>query len=250
MYVFAFIPPPRKPKTSYRRGFSGFTLAEVLTTLLVIGVVASITIPILVKSHEEKVTVTKLKKAYSIFDEATKLSNLDNGIWKITTNSGSVVGGSGLIYNYYKKYLNIAKDCGAQSQGCWGKGKTKNLNGEDYAYAGDGFLTGGCYSVIINDGMYVTFDASNNRQNQLGYDCLDGDCWATIIFVDVNGDKGPNTFARDIFIFVRTNDGILNPAGFKKSETLCKKNAQGKYPGTFAGGSCTYKVLSTGKIDY
>ena len=243
--IFSF----RKRKFSRKRWVLGFSLAEVLTTLTVIGVVASMTIPILVQSHEEKVTVAKLKKAYSILDEATKLSNLDNGLWKISTTSTETDTGSGLAYNYYKNYLNIVKDCGAHKQGCWGKGITKNLNGEDYTYAGDGFLAGGCYSVIINDGMYVTFDTSR-RPGELGHECPDGDCWIAIIFVDVNGDKGPNTFGRDIFIFVRPNDGILRPAGYINSETLCKKNEEGKYYGNFAGGGCTYKVLSTGKIDY
>ena len=239
----------QKHKSFCKSKFLGFSLAEVLTTLTVIGVVASITVPVLIKSHEERVIVANLKKAYAIFYEANKLSNIDNGPWKISTTSTETATGSGLAYKYYKQYLNVIKDCGVQAPGCWGKGKTKNLNGEDYTWAADGFLVGGSYSITLSNGMYVSFDTSQ-RPAELGHDCPDGDCWIAIIFVDVNGNKGPNTIGRDIFIFVRTNDGILRPAGFKNSQTLCKKDAEGKYYGNFAGGGCTYKVLSTGKIDY
>ena len=44
----------------------GFTLAEVLMTLGIIGVVAAMTMPSLIANHQEKVTVTKVKKVYGI----------------------------------------------------------------------------------------------------------------------------------------------------------------------------------------
>ena len=47
---------------------SGFTLAEVLITLGVIGVVAAMTMPSLVAHYKEKQTVVALKKFYSILE--------------------------------------------------------------------------------------------------------------------------------------------------------------------------------------
>ena len=49
---------------------SGFTLAEVLITLGIIGVVAAVTMPTLVANHREKATVAKLKKSYSVLNQA------------------------------------------------------------------------------------------------------------------------------------------------------------------------------------
>lgn len=52
---------------------SGFTLAEVLITLGIIGVVAAITLPTLIQNNDEKATVTKLKKMYSNLQNAYAL---------------------------------------------------------------------------------------------------------------------------------------------------------------------------------
>lgn len=57
----------------------GFTLAEVLITLGIIGVVAAMTLPGLIQNYQKKVTATKLKKFYSTMNQAIKLSEADNG---------------------------------------------------------------------------------------------------------------------------------------------------------------------------
>lgn len=57
----------------------GFTLAEVLITLGIIGVVAAMTIPNLITAHQKKVTVTKLQRAISILNQAYRLSYEENG---------------------------------------------------------------------------------------------------------------------------------------------------------------------------
>lgn len=48
---------------------AAFTLAEVLVTLGIIGVVAAMTMPNLIAKHQEKETVTRLKKAYTIMQQ-------------------------------------------------------------------------------------------------------------------------------------------------------------------------------------
>lgn len=62
------------------RDFSdGFTLAEVLITLGIIGVVATLTIPHLVRDYKDKATVTHLKKAYSVMGQAWQMATLKYG---------------------------------------------------------------------------------------------------------------------------------------------------------------------------
>ncbi len=69
---------------------NGFTLAEVLITLGIIGVVAALTIPTLVQNYQEKVTVNKVKKMYSTLSNAYELIKIDNGDysqWGIGTDT-------------------------------------------------------------------------------------------------------------------------------------------------------------------
>ena len=56
-----------------------FTLAEVLITLGIIGVVAAMTIPTLIAKYTETMTISKLKKAYATITNVYKLSMIDNG---------------------------------------------------------------------------------------------------------------------------------------------------------------------------
>ena len=57
----------------------GFTLAEVLITLGIIGIVAALTIPSLIEKHQKRVTAERLKKMYTTLRTAIELAELDNG---------------------------------------------------------------------------------------------------------------------------------------------------------------------------
>ena len=68
-------------KTKISRGVGGevkrkiaFSLSEVLIALAIIGVVAAITMPMLIKNYQKKVFVAKLQKTYSELNNAYKLA--------------------------------------------------------------------------------------------------------------------------------------------------------------------------------
>ena len=56
-----------------------FTLAEILITLGIIGVVAALTIPNVVSNYKKKVVETRLAKLYSVLNQAVELSEEKNG---------------------------------------------------------------------------------------------------------------------------------------------------------------------------
>ena len=56
---------------------AAFTLAEVLITLGIIGVVAAMTIPTLIANYQKKITTTRLKHAYSLVTQASKMWEVD-----------------------------------------------------------------------------------------------------------------------------------------------------------------------------
>ena len=59
---------------------AAFTLAEVLITLGIIGVVAALTLPTLIQNHQKQVYVTQLKKAYSIYSNMFNKMAADQGV--------------------------------------------------------------------------------------------------------------------------------------------------------------------------
>ena len=58
---------------------TAFTLAEVLITLGIIGVVAALTLPVLIQNYTNSIAETRLKKFYSIMNQAILQSIADNG---------------------------------------------------------------------------------------------------------------------------------------------------------------------------
>ncbi len=86
---------------------NAFTLAEVLITLGIIGIVAALTIPALVGNYRKKVVETKLKKFYSIMSQALTMSEIENGPAKDWPTGFNDYAESLDYYNtYWKKYLN------------------------------------------------------------------------------------------------------------------------------------------------
>ena len=103
-----------------RRNFplKGFTLAEVLITLGVIGVVAALTLPTVMSNYRKSVVETRIAKFYTIANQAVKLSEVENGPMKywetpndITTDDGPNINGSTTVVSssnmleWYNKYL-------------------------------------------------------------------------------------------------------------------------------------------------
>lgn len=87
-----------------------FTLAEVLITLAIIGVVAALTIPNLVQNYKKAVVGTKLAKFYSMINQAIARSEIDNGdkiTWDVMYHiSHGELSQEGIsAKEWYEKYL-------------------------------------------------------------------------------------------------------------------------------------------------
>jgi prepilin-type N-terminal cleavage/methylation domain-containing protein len=85
-----------------------FTLAEVLITLAVIGIVAALTMPALIANYQKKVTAIRVKHFYSMFSQAIRLSEAENGEYKnwdfpTSTNGVNITDADGTSRNYCNK---------------------------------------------------------------------------------------------------------------------------------------------------
>lgn len=74
-------------KKFYSNKNLAFTLAEVLITLGIIGVVAAMTLPVLIQNYKRHEVETKLQKFYSLMNQAAKQSELTYGEFQYWNNS-------------------------------------------------------------------------------------------------------------------------------------------------------------------
>ena len=216
------------------KGFRGFTLAEVLITLVIIGVIASMTIPTLINKTNNHELVSRLKKSYSTLTQVTNKIIAEEG------NPRADIGGwatsAEVAYNMYKRHLGLIKECTNGVQGCFA-GYYKPLNG---TVANSTFDTvSNSYRFIMADGaeFYVS-------QGSLSSDCTHSangsshECFRIVI--DVNGQKKPNTVGRDVFAFGLKEEGLV-PVGCE-TNVLCNTNE--------SGWACACRVLRENAMNY
>lgn len=218
---------------------AAFTLAEVLITLGIIGVVAAMTMPTLLQKHQEQTTVAKVKKFYSLINQALLLAIKDNGYvdeWNfIEFNENGGLRSSEFV-QYLKPYLKISKDC-AENTGCLKYSENiKLLNGNVHSvnYETNPYF----YKMILADGTYIYLRRDNISQNKpctgtdFGYTNVCGGVW-----IDINGGNQPNTIGKDIFTFVILKNRIMPD---KTDEcTLDSK-----------GWGCANYILQHGNMNY
>ncbi len=216
-----------------RKFQKAFTLAEVLITLGIIGVVAAITIPGLIAEHQKRTTVTKLQRAISVLNQAYKLSFDDVGEPSIEESYN--MGAEEYFNTYWAPYIKTAhicktyKDCGLSSNTPW---KTQNGNivstnavaptARTTFYTLDGFL----YVILIGGGgstpgSYVPIK------------------W---LMVDINGSAKPNTVGKDLFYLTRVEDdgAGIQPFGYNFSDTTIKSMC------TKSSGKCCAEKIRRG----
>ena len=215
-----------------------FTLAEVLITLGIIGVVAALTMPSLIQNFKKQQTITGLKKAYTVINQAMKLSEVDNGSYD-TWELGKSIGATAYNEKYWLPYFKGAYICDTP-QKCGYKSNTpfKDINGNPYGTT----LTASSSRVpfMTADGIMYLISVMAGAQNAPD----------TKIYIDINGSKAPNQYGVDVFIFERLNKGIL-PHGYDATVEEIKNGCKLGGDNTF--WFCAAKIMTDGwqiKDDY
>lgn len=212
---------------------AAFTLAEVLITLGIIGVVAAMTMPSLIQNYQEKATVTKLKKCYSLVSQAYVSILNDEG------GSDTLQAGDDLeMMEKFGKYLKYQKTCG-RNKGCFPNVTYKSVTGNGYSKWEDD--TTYRSRAILTDGTLIMFNKNVITENE--------NYIYAQIYVDINGFKGPNQLGRDFFYFYINPEKIV-PAGAKALE---EKNEDQKFTKNCIqqnGYACAAWVIYNENMDY
>jgi hypothetical protein len=200
--------------------------------------VAALTMPALVANYQEKVTITKLKKFYSVMSQAYQQALLEDdnpASWDLRAQDDPQGGLN--FYSHLEPYLKITKYCGTGS-GCWADTAYKYLNGADIVNI-DKHLK--YVKFILSDGSSVAVMPQSGNCNAGNM----GVCAAAI--VDVNGSKPPNQIGKDIFHFLFTKDSVI-ATGSQQSTwypfTTCAKESAS------SGWGCAAWVIYNENLDY
>ena len=198
-----------------------FTLAEVLITLGIIGVVAAITMPSLVQNYKEKELTTRTKKVFSSIQNASilgqqdsnsigdngSLFNQDDGYLKVTENFAKYFDGAKVCKRYSDYRYNSS---GEDMSGNISYQPRIILKDSSILYLAE--LIPNCDNVSVD----VTYD-SNGRPTSF----VNHREYCALIAFDVNGVKSPNQYGIDAFMAVIYKDKVT-PSNWRKAggETL------------------------------
>ena len=219
----------------------GFTLAEVLITLSIIGVVAALTAPGLVLSSRNQANASRLSVVVSNLENAFSTAIVQEGVanlygtrmWAVArgddadgvgANEGSKTLGSNSSEANLRKfvgelgrYLNVTGFKKQTSQGYYGTNGPFVMTSN----GGRGGLTdfADAFPIEMKNGAVIFVRAFSNGANvnrtedqivELGGTMYSN---AGDIFIDVNGKSAPNAVGRDIFTFYLSERGLLYPGG-------------------------------------
>ena len=174
---------------------AAFTLAEVLITLGIIGVVAAMTMPSLIIQHQKKVTAKRVASAYAICANAFERAKAEYGDPSSWDKPTGIVRTATMAYvqKYFLPYINDYSDNGWRT--------FKN-------YYGDALNTtdpaSGGYFISLNNGVLLTFAFAAETTS-------DGSIKPTILMitVDINNIHAPNKTGRDRFSMTFVNNEKL-----------------------------------------
>ena len=191
-----------------------FTLAEVLITLGIIGVVAAMTLPSLIQNYQKKALATQTQKFYSTMSQAVKQYMADYGVddlrntplasdnYEDETSPEAVAS----IRDFATKYLKVVKECNPSEEGdnnCFAP--VYRLWDNSIPEEGYNFTIASVWQSGRRD--YVLADGSVIKIGYYGHKEYSG---PIPLYVDVNGKKGPNRVGYDLWTMSIFYDGVID----------------------------------------
>lgn len=209
---------------------NAFTLAEVLITLGIIGIVAAMTLPAIIPKNQKTIAITRIKKYYTLLLQAFNLAQSEsdpNGLTmlsylSVVDEENDQKALSFFIENYIRPNFKVIKDFGYVTPSSAGMPNYYPLNG---IIDSDGNTFHGTKKniFVLADGsiMYVSLGGDNTTGRYV------------IAYIDINGKQKPNIIGKDVFcivlFFPKVNSVKFFTLDKQKSRedylSTCNKNA-------------------------
>jgi len=222
----------------------GFTLAETLIALVVVGIVAAVTVPTLVARYQKDQTLTQLKRGYSALAQTTNRAIADNGPIATWEFGGGDSGNAAIAFlnKYVVPYMSVMKAPERKNS----KWNVTYVNLDNSKLS----LDASTVRFILNDGttIYSRTSEKNNGEKRVNFN------------IDINGDKKPNKVGRDLFYFTYYIDspsperkGKILPNDFDLSREELAANEKYRCHKGRSGDCCAALIIKDGwqiKNDY
>lgn len=196
----------------YKTNKPAFTLAEVLITITVIGVIAALTISFAVSEYRKQTTVSKIRKVYNTLKNAENMAIAEHGdiaSWDFSDHTPASTTGThpsnniSFVDTYIFPYI-------------------KKVNCK---YTGSIFTSSGIYITGSNYKAYVCMEDGTvifgNFNSHIG----------AVFYADLNGNKKPNIVGKDVFYFIFNKPTTSSTFNARK----CPLGISTCFPGQFRG---------------
>lgn len=213
----------------------GYTLAEVLLIIMIVGVIAIMVLPSIQSMSEKQEFVNRTRKGYSVLQQTT---------YRIAAELGYPVGDFDFIgrqdfFPIFLRQIKKIKICTEANQGCFYTGKSTALdssNASNYDRAN---------TVVSDDGIaygWVLATEDPTACSNKGFYPEDAEKCKGIFIIDINGNGAPNRHGRDIFFFGAIDGKGIVPAGSGNKSADCTVGNK--------GFTCAAKVLRDSRMAY
>ena len=168
-----------------------FTLAEVLVTLGIIGVVSAMTVPSLMQNYQRQSYVTQLHKVYNELSQVlVRYQNDKNAVNLLEAGLTSTAA----IQNMLTSYTKVIATCDTVTSPCF----ATSYKYQTGAAVGEGSYTANVKGYVLASGAAIRPSYSATTTKLANF------------MIDINGPKGPNIAGRDLFFIYLYKNGLLD----------------------------------------
>ena len=179
----------------------GFTLAEVLIAMTIVGIISVLTVPSVMQNTFTKANIAKLQAVHAQVSQAVKQAMVDERINDLRDSefvSSTANQQQSLNIDFIEKYFNMSKSCTTVSD-CFAS-TYKEIKNASLANSINYIKTDKAGYAILTNGAAIALDLSSQMTSSTS---------KAHFVVDVNGKESPNIFGRDLFQFFIYPDGFV-----------------------------------------
>ena len=206
---------------------SAFTLSEVMITVGIIGVIAALTVPNLVKNYQRQAQTVQLRKTINEIESAIDMYITEEGKTSLAHTNFANDGG---VDDFFQNHLRVVKTCAsADTSSCFASENYMSIDGtknQAFSCKGSSYVLADSSVVCANRIGSVSVEAEKDGNKiKNAFKLVTG--LNVELYIDTNGSQPPNIGGRDMFhVYIRPDGRIADTA--QTDNNVCTLNDLGQ----------------------